>query len=395
MSDNLPFEIRMEIMKRLPVKSLIQFRTVSKPWKCLIDSSDFIAHYSRYHTQMQHILVSYESVLYPQPIYLSIADDHTFPQHVYFNTPLLLKMLQNLTIVGCSHGLLCLLGFYPKTRKYMAVFWNLSMTRVIPIVMPNVVYNKTFDTCISFSVCRATTDPKIIKITYIKSASDIESISCIPCQVEVFSLSTGAWRSPHSNLPRKSIIFYGDVAIDGLLYWHAKDRIIMDGGFSSYNLIISFDITSEEFREVNLPRSLAHVSVLYVSKLRESLVVVHSGEEDNNSFINVWRMEDGVSNLFTKLYTINVDTLNTLDADVNGFRKSGEPIIQISIDDLPTSELVVYDPYSKHVDGVGVDGIACHFFVHPYMETLLLLDQPNFAVYNEMETIRYLDDLVS
>ncbi|GJW06937.1 putative pentatricopeptide repeat-containing protein [Tanacetum coccineum] len=32
MSDNIPFYIQLEIMKRLPVKSLIQFRSVSKQW---------------------------------------------------------------------------------------------------------------------------------------------------------------------------------------------------------------------------------------------------------------------------------------------------------------------------------------------------------------------------
>ncbi|MFS8020210.1 putative F-box domain-containing protein [Helianthus anomalus] len=46
MSDNIPFEIQVEIIKKLRVKSLIQFRSVSKAWKSLIDSSDFITHYN-------------------------------------------------------------------------------------------------------------------------------------------------------------------------------------------------------------------------------------------------------------------------------------------------------------------------------------------------------------
>ncbi|MFS8020011.1 putative F-box domain-containing protein [Helianthus anomalus] len=56
MSDNIPFEIQEEIIKKLPVKSLIQFRSVSKTWKSLIDSSDFIKHYRGH---MQHLLVRY------------------------------------------------------------------------------------------------------------------------------------------------------------------------------------------------------------------------------------------------------------------------------------------------------------------------------------------------
>ncbi|GKA08671.1 transposase, MuDR, MULE transposase domain protein [Tanacetum coccineum] len=42
MSDNIPFDIQMDIMNRLPVKSLLQFRTVSKQWKFSIDNFDFI-----------------------------------------------------------------------------------------------------------------------------------------------------------------------------------------------------------------------------------------------------------------------------------------------------------------------------------------------------------------
>ncbi|KAM0009932.1 putative F-box domain-containing protein [Helianthus debilis subsp. tardiflorus] len=53
MSDNIPFEIKAEIFKRLPIISLIQIRSVCKAWKFLIDSDDFIKNYSG---QMQYLL---------------------------------------------------------------------------------------------------------------------------------------------------------------------------------------------------------------------------------------------------------------------------------------------------------------------------------------------------
>ncbi|GJV40651.1 F-box domain containing protein [Tanacetum coccineum] len=43
MSDNIPFDIQMDIMNQLPVKSLLQFRTVSKQWKSYIDIDDNFA----------------------------------------------------------------------------------------------------------------------------------------------------------------------------------------------------------------------------------------------------------------------------------------------------------------------------------------------------------------
>ncbi|MFS8025846.1 putative F-box domain-containing protein [Helianthus anomalus] len=62
MSDNISYELQVEIMNRLPVKSLIQCRSVSKTWKSLIDSSDFVVEYSHQRTKMQHLYVRYDDL---------------------------------------------------------------------------------------------------------------------------------------------------------------------------------------------------------------------------------------------------------------------------------------------------------------------------------------------
>ncbi|KAF5824147.1 putative F-box associated domain, type 3 [Helianthus annuus] len=155
-----------------------------------------------------------------------------------------------------------------------------------------------------------------------------------------------------------------------------------DGRFGSYNLIVSFDMTSEEFREVNLPQSLAHQPrysyKLSISKLMESLVVLEHGVEANNSSFRVWMMEDGVPNSFTKLFTFNV---NTPHAAVLGFKKTGEPIMEI-IDNDHHRQLVVYEPCSKRINNhnLGFDAVNFSFFVYPYMDTLLLLDQRDLLI---------------
>ncbi|KAK1425177.1 hypothetical protein QVD17_20523 [Tagetes erecta] len=358
MSDNLPIEIQMEIMLRLPVKSLIKFRSVSKACKSMIDSSDFAALYSTHHTQQQHLLVTYEEPPDYKTHFISISDDHTFPQKVYPTVPLLLQMLTHSSVIASDYGLVCMHGTYSTTcggsfsKTDIVVIWNISIRRAIPIVVPK-MEDRMYGTSVGFGVCRATKDPKIVKITYVRN-TDMEKVSCIPSQVEVFTVSAGAWRRPYKNLPGKSIKFlwlWEQEAVDGFLYWRAidmKTRTCMDDGYKSYNLIISFDLTTEEFREVNLPRSLEHVSIYdySMSKLKESLVVLHRGVEANTSMIDVWMMEDGVSKLFTKLYTINVNIPNAIinlnairnlpGARVQGFRKSGEPIIEVLEDNHPS-----------------------------------------------------------
>ncbi|MFS8014188.1 putative F-box domain-containing protein [Helianthus anomalus] len=378
MSDNVPLEIQEEIIKRLPVKSLIRFRSVSKSWKSLIDSSNFIAHYR---SQQQHLLLYNHQYDY-DPNCVSIVDDNTFPQHrVSITLPPLVKMLGSYRKLGTSHGLLCL---YNNGR---VVIWNPTIRKAVAVVVPNVVNTKMFNTELGFGVCRETGDPKIVKITCIDRFRNMESVTSIPQQVEVFTLSTGAWRSPNSsNLPRKSIIF-GDrqsedgVCVDGVYYWLATDRSTVD------NMIISFDMTSEEFGEANLPDNFVYESSiwdLYIYNLRESLVLVeHSAEVDNRVY-SVWMMEDGAPKSFTKLYTIHLP-----DATINcivEFRRSGEPVMEVTNDDGESSWCVVYEPNSKEISNLdmllGTDE-GGFFYAHSYMETLLLLDQPSFMVFDK------------
>ncbi|KAM0068991.1 putative F-box associated interaction domain-containing protein [Helianthus debilis subsp. tardiflorus] len=144
-----------------------------------------------------------------------------------------------------------------------ASLWNPTIRNTVEFVVPNVANRETYETIIGFGVCHETNDPMIVKVTHIVNWTDMETASCIPWQVEVFTLSTEAWRRLGGNLPRKLAGFQFDppdgfcsVSIDGVIYWLATDRNMMDGG--SCNLIISYDITSEVFGEVNLRNRLAY-----------------------------------------------------------------------------------------------------------------------------------------
>ncbi|XP_022010360.1 putative F-box protein At1g47790 isoform X2 [Helianthus annuus] len=383
MSDNVPFEIQEEIIKRLPVKSLIRFRSVSKSWKSLFDSSNFITHYRSQH---QHLLVCnhrYGS----EPKYVSIVDDNTFPeQRASVTLPPLVNMLNPYRTIGTSHGLFCL---YNDGKL---VIWNPSIRKAVGVVVPNVVDAKMFNTELGFGVCREMSDPKVVKIRYIRSFVDMESVTSIPWQVEVFTLSTGEWRSLNSNLPRKSIVFKnrlsaGGVCVDGVFYGLAIDRSTVDAQTLAYNMIISFDMTSEEFGEVNLPdRFVYHGSMwdLHLYNLRESLVLVeHSADVDNRVY-SVWMMEDGVPKSFTKSYTIHLP-----DATINRvveFTRSGELVIEVTKHDGESSWRVVYEPISKEISNLdillGIDE-GGFFYAHSYMETLLLLDHPSFMLFDK------------
>ncbi|KAF5797279.1 putative F-box domain-containing protein [Helianthus annuus] len=249
MSDYIPFAILEEIMKRLPTKSLLRFRTVSKAWKSLIDSSQFVVDYSVNHTHQHHLLVSYSPVESVEQKYVSIVDDETFPkQKCSLPDP-------------AGSGPRLLDPHEPGRIIKTAVLWNPSIRKSVAIDLPYDLHRNSV-MIIGFGVCPQTSDPKLVKINSTYSMPDLDTIIYSPWQVEVYTLSSQAWRSiPTINQPRNSISLKpNQVVIDGFIYWHALDLVsvsMMTTRFEGYNLIVSFDMTSEEFMEVSLPDSLA------------------------------------------------------------------------------------------------------------------------------------------
>uniref|UniRef100_A0A251U9N1 Putative F-box domain-containing protein n=1 Tax=Helianthus annuus TaxID=4232 RepID=A0A251U9N1_HELAN len=310
MSDDIPFELQAEIINRVhPVKSLIRFRSFSKQWKSLIDSSEFITHHTLNNnkTQPQHLLVRYitratghrfvsaDACLLEEK-YVSIVDDDSFHHHKFSPVvPPTVKLFVCPLMLDYSHGLVCLLGYTRDrvNRKKLVVVWNPLIGKSVGIEIPD-----RADIVIGFGVCPKTSDPKIVKISRFVEAT-----------AEVFTLSSGAWRSVPMNIPFKSLHFQNSqVVIDGVIRWLTYDKITYKHRF------YSFDLASEKFGEAaDFPYNLAgHSGRLYrISKINDSLVVLsHHCIVTNltpKRFCDVLMMlKNGVPKpSFTKLFTVN------------------------------------------------------------------------------------------
>ncbi|CAH1435495.1 unnamed protein product [Lactuca virosa] len=192
MSEYVAFEIQAEIIKRLPVKSLLQFRSVSKPWKSLIDSSEFISGYRVHQTDRQRLLVWYKDPVDTNEKYVTFVDDEAFAQQeVAPAVPVLSKFLNDLKMVGSSQGLLCFYGYYqdPSHPRFefateMAVLWNPSIRKSICVTVPGESRWSKF--VLGFGVCPITNDPTIVKITNVDTYFTTDDSSPM---VEVFTLS--------------------------------------------------------------------------------------------------------------------------------------------------------------------------------------------------------------
>ncbi|GKC86279.1 F-box protein-like protein [Tanacetum coccineum] len=354
MSDNIPFDIQMEIIKRVSdVKSLIRFRSVSKPWKSFIDSPEFIACFGVRHTQPHRLLLRYrDNNVVPNEVkYVSFVDDEndilTQQQEFAPNVPLLVKQLYNSKVIGSSYGLWCL-HCYKHWTTEMFVIWNPSIRKSVGIVVPRVLNNTSGKiTHFGFGVCPSTYDPTIVGISYC-----YRSLERNKWQVGIFTLS---WKMiPSSNVLRESIRCRSStlVAIDRFIYWFSHDRIVANDGVSE------------------------------IKKLIESLVVsAYTYEVNHGRVYGVWMMgeQGGVMTSFTKLFNIKAPYDSSV-SKVLGFTMSGEPIMVTETDDVEVATVKVYKPCSEHINDLGINGEYGSFFICPYIETLLLVDHSDCCI---------------
>ncbi|KAL4578972.1 hypothetical protein LXL04_015107 [Taraxacum kok-saghyz] len=384
MSDVLPFHIHEEILKMLPIKSLIRFRSVSKTWKSLIDSLEFISAHSHHHNRPQHLLVSYQEPIPRETKYVFFVDDDSFPQQRF--VPTFPPSITLPRIVGSSYGLLCLdcsLWELQSYRRTMSVLWNPSIRKSIAIVVPDMP-DMSFtghDTFLGFGVCPVTIDPKIVHITQFRPWIDKKSQTGNFWTVKVYKLSSGKCKSLSRNLPSILIrVRRPQVVINRFIYWCATEYPTLGSTSRSRDLIMSFDLIDENFKVVDLPNSIANPppTDFSISKLRESLVmIVCNGEKYNKEqvYCTVWLMEDGVERSFTKLYTIKApgDSIMAM-----GFRKRGGPIMEVEDYIFDSTKLVVYEPNSQ-VNSHLLSGSS--FKVNSYVETLVLLGRCDCSSY--------------
>ncbi|GJT68544.1 probable LRR receptor-like serine/threonine-protein kinase isoform X2 [Tanacetum coccineum] len=372
MSDNIPFEIQMEIIKKVSnVKSLIQFRSVSKQWKSFIDSPDFIKGYGARHTQPHSRILNYKVGYSSDPKFFCLVDDdnETFKVQQQEFAPFvmspLLKQFSLYEVVGTCHGLMCLYGFHKGYKNRMVVIWNPSIGKSFGIVVPSF-----FSLEFRFGVCPITRDPTVVNILCTDKMK--------PWHVEVFTLSSGVWNViPCSKLPRQSIKLNTStqVVIDRFIYWGAHENTFTEHGrYKKNHMVVSFDLVTKEFKVVNLPDILTNeiYSPMSVSvcKLSGSLVVSAYILAEGALCCGVWVMEHDSS--FRKLFNIGA----SFDK-IFGFRKNGEPIFEIQHANEQFTTLNVYDPCSQQIKNLsiyGVDGSYGSFVMGTYKESLLLLD---------------------
>ncbi|XP_060190321.1 F-box/kelch-repeat protein At3g06240-like [Lycium barbarum] len=238
MSDDLPEEVLIEVLLRLPTKSIIQ-------WYSLLTSSNFISIHLN-NNQDDYLLVRHNSGEPEKEIYALFCDNENFDEYVEFDFPF---ECGRLNIVGSCNGLLCFSDDY-RIGGFRDLFylWNPSIRKSFQLPQPIFTLEtrgpRGFDHTHGFGFDRVTNDYKVVRIVPTNE---------VPPHVELHKLSTGVWQdithvSPHLEF----LVRIPGVYVNGACHWVASGR---------QNMIVLFDVHEEKFSDIMAPDSLVNKSL--------------------------------------------------------------------------------------------------------------------------------------
>ncbi|GJW87469.1 F-box domain containing protein [Tanacetum coccineum] len=323
----------MDIMNRLLVKSLLQFRAVSKQWKFSIDSFDFIHNYGCRETNTCCFNLSFMHNLQG---YI-----HSFDENLAFRNFDSNLDLFSLKAVASSEGIWC----FSFLENSFLVLWNPSMKKSVAISVLNYIRQPDSPKIIfGFGICPVTLEPTILKINYPLYTDG-------PWYVSVSTLSSRTWYNfDYDCLPCPSIRikWSGQAVIQGKIFWIDSEKYYNDDGISNkIYLIVSFDLVTHQFHVQDMPEQALDV-------------------------------QDGLISSCSLLFNIPHPEGHYLK--LLGFTHSNQPIVEAEIVQQWYRLLQVFHPIVEGFVNIGVEANRDSFFIGPYKESLILLNEPRFRI---------------
>ena len=301
--NHIPYDIVLNILGELPVKSVMRLRCVSKSMYSSITSPDFIS------THLNNIInnnkngdnayVIHMSSLprtnHDNALVCTVALDRTFDRiseiEIPFNFPTACIRFQ---LVGSCNGLLCLADNSTTTYANALYLWNPSIRKFKKL--PPSCLGKLNNDTLGFAYCSDNNDYKVVR-------TSCSSLRMSTSEIELYTLSSDSWRRVEISSTTDVIFsrnFLSPIPlINGALHWLAY---IKEENCMAETNIVAFDVNSEKFiRKLALPdgTTFAHRR-RYLTSFRGKLAFIEQ------SFCqSIWVMRDyGVVESWNKLFVL-------------------------------------------------------------------------------------------
>ncbi|KAF5734683.1 F-box and associated interaction domains-containing protein putative isoform 1 [Tripterygium wilfordii] len=363
--DDVPEDVVVDILARLPVKSLLRFRMVCKAWCDIVRNPNFIATHHRNQTALNdtggsssaRFIVNHGSRREVRLSFLSsiVEDDDKEEALTVVETvrkPFTNNFLFDPLVVGPCNGLLCLYDFEGN-----AALWN-PATREFKTLPLSPMDHPPFEEITSYSLVgfgfdRRSNDYKVLRF-FIDGY--VEDMFCIS-QAELYSVSGGSWKEiPVIDDVRLGPAPWFKAYNDGFYYWLTDE------------FILSFDMANEVFDKLPLPDDFGLSSRLYHPELtifRGSLALVLCIVDIGPvQCLDIWLMsKHGVKESWVKQVTIG--PILEVERPL-GFWKNGRLLFEDS-----EERLVLYHPNVQQLKNLQLRREGYTFEVVDYAESLV------------------------
>ena len=366
-NSHIPLELTLNILHHLPVKSLVRFLCISKQWRHLISSQDFIKKHLKLSIESNRdcgiILRHYDDSDFLRFLFAPLSDNNQFGNAVEIHSALQLHILHH-----CD-GLVCL-----SNEKDEVAIWNPLIRKYRklprePVEKPSGFEHST--RAFAFGYDPQNDDYKVLRVVEFYNAKR----HLKEFEVKAYSLKAQSWKKVEEQWPYKKLSLNpGSASLNGAVHW------LVDAPRSKIESLIAFNLATEKFRFYRAPdqpddeeRVFPALEVLG-RYLCYSVLVNHN----DTTYHEVWLMKEyGVESSWTQIYRIG-------QGEVPGifvyrplmFSKNGKEVLLEEAREHYMN-LVWYDMENKTGQSVENRSFPCGFTASICTGSLLLLDGDN------------------
>ncbi|GKV15000.1 hypothetical protein SLEP1_g25801 [Rubroshorea leprosula] len=377
---DLPLDMLLEILSRLPIVSLIHFKTTSHGGYDLIADPGLPLMFRNRVNDSNPCLILYNgNFVASGPWQLYFVDSEGCSRRVRKIDPPHHSEVDNL--VGSCHGLLCLSLIDGSSASHSLLIYNPFVGDAVRVPPANPFPNQI--EVFGFGFHPRTGEFKVIRIlwykkilTFVDPALDVEEVEEVnegfaivdKLMVQVFTVGTTEWREIEATPPQfKHVIGPPEALVEGSLHWV---RVVDRGGLGLIFGIISFELADEVFEEIPHPPCQQLVSRGYSLSVLSGYLSA-AGLVDAGHF-DIWMMKQyHVEESWVKQFSFDPyfaggwPSYSKIFPEVICALKNGEILLQY--DD---SSLVSFDPVENRFKTLQMSGLPDEFQALPFLPSL-------------------------
>ncbi|KAL6584678.1 hypothetical protein OROMI_003968 [Orobanche minor] len=370
-ADAAPHDSIMElIFLKLPIKSLVRFKSVCKHWLSLISHSPFVQSYLKHLLSIEKIITFIPSSSEFYVLNLDKGNNNiTIVQHHKYSLPLSVEAPDLVRLMGSCNGLICL-GIYPiftgsqPIVPFSPILWNplLNDYKKVPFLIP--IYIHWF----GFGYDSHTQDYKFVRIDITEAVTQIyglksNSMRVFPFEYELFGIGPGCG----------GLYNPMGVYMNGSLYWlHSTSSL--EFGFIVFNLRYEKCRFLKFPNHINIPFRNAGFSTI----VRDSQLDVFFYKPQDRFFTLVTMIGNKVNGTIS-WSSINIQNpnLGILEYLPECVMMNGDIVMDIKYDDFPSRNSyhrIIYNPKRSTFECIstiheGAEDLEAEYTT--YIETLI------------------------